>query len=97
MGIALLRRASKSFPTRTAVGADAFRPRHWALLSHPALSMLGYIFYLCEQWPLWPSPMQFVHVVLLGKPTGGYRPIALLVSLCRVWAKARIGYVRQWA
>ena len=39
----------------------------------------------------------YVHVVLLGKPSGGYRPIALLCSLYRVWAKARLNHVRSWA
>eukprot|EP00959_Pyramimonas_sp_CCMP1952_P085245 1782387-Pyramimonas_sp.AAC.1 len=31
------------------------------------------------------------------KPTGGYRPIGLLASIYRLWAKSRIDHVREWA
>eukprot|EP00959_Pyramimonas_sp_CCMP1952_P019662 415696-Pyramimonas_sp.AAC.1 len=37
IGISGLRRAAESFPVRAAVGADSWRPRHWALASDPAL------------------------------------------------------------
>ena len=49
MEISRLRRAAKSFPVRTAVGADSWRPRHWALVLDQALAVLGYLFYMCEQ------------------------------------------------
>eukprot|EP00959_Pyramimonas_sp_CCMP1952_P370526 7760196-Pyramimonas_sp.AAC.1 len=97
MGIAALRKAAKAFPARTAVGAETWRPTHWALVSDGALSFLRYLFYLCECWSSWPGYLRHVHVILLQKPSGGYRPIALLVSLYRVWAKARIDHVRSWA
>eukprot|EP00959_Pyramimonas_sp_CCMP1952_P228859 4785156-Pyramimonas_sp.AAC.1 len=96
MGTSRLRRAAKSFPVRAAVGADSWRPRHWALVSDQALAVLGYMFYVREQWQHGPH-LTHVHIVLLRKPTGGHRPIALLVSLHRLWAKARLDLAKDWA
>ena len=59
--------------------------------------MLGYFLYVCEDFGTWPQLLGHVHIVLLAKPTGGYRPIALLPSIYRIWAKARVSWVRSWA
>eukprot|EP00959_Pyramimonas_sp_CCMP1952_P139407 2917507-Pyramimonas_sp.AAC.1 len=53
--------------------------------------------FLCETWGLWPQLSSRVHIVLLSKPSGGHRPIALLTSIYRAWAKARVDFVRKWA
>eukprot|EP00959_Pyramimonas_sp_CCMP1952_P369956 7748392-Pyramimonas_sp.AAC.1 len=37
------------------------------------------------------------HIVLSGKPAGGYRPIALLPATCRIWSKIRVVHIRRWA
>ena len=58
---------------------------------------MGYLLYLCEAFGSWPDILRNVHVVLLAKSTGGYWPIALLPSIYRVWAKARLSWVRSWA
>eukprot|EP00959_Pyramimonas_sp_CCMP1952_P152678 3194545-Pyramimonas_sp.AAC.1 len=59
--------------------------------------MRFYIFWAAESWARWPSSMLSVHIMLLTKPQGGFRPIALLPSLYRVYTKVGITHVRVWA
>eukprot|EP00959_Pyramimonas_sp_CCMP1952_P055074 1151147-Pyramimonas_sp.AAC.1 len=58
---------------------------------------MGYLLCMCESWGAWPTLTSHVHIILLAKPTGGHRPIALLTSLYRVWGRARLDWVRRWA
>eukprot|EP00959_Pyramimonas_sp_CCMP1952_P293860 6145915-Pyramimonas_sp.AAC.1 len=97
LSIADLRQAAQGFSGRTALGPDQFRPRHWALASNGALAVLGYLLHLCEVFGAWPTIIRRVHIALLGKPTGRYRPIALLPSIYCVWAHARLSWVRAWS
>ena len=43
-------------------------------------------------------PLHIIHnwVVLMGKPGGGTRPIALMPMLYRVWTKVRRSYLQAW-
>eukprot|EP00959_Pyramimonas_sp_CCMP1952_P425491 8913055-Pyramimonas_sp.AAC.1 len=56
-----------------------------------------YLLHCCETWFVRPWDTQLAHIVLLSKPTGGFRPIALLHSLYRVWSRARVLEVQAWA
>eukprot|EP00959_Pyramimonas_sp_CCMP1952_P062662 1310143-Pyramimonas_sp.AAC.1 len=50
-----------------------------------------------ETWRRWPSQLVLAHIVLLGMAAGGFRPMALLPSVYRIWAKARLVHVICWA
>ena len=90
-----MRRASRSFPWKTGLGVDAMPPRAYSLLSDEALAMMVYLIWMCESWGRWPTSIMAVHVMLLVKPQGGFRPIALLPSIYRVYTKVRIVHVRR--
>ena len=44
----------------------------------------------------WPSLILNVNIMLLAKPQGGFRPIALLPALYRIYTKVRLQHVREW-
>ncbi len=50
----------------------------------------------CEATGKWPEAVAFVVVVLLPKPDGGFRPIALLRLLPRIWVRARREVATEW-
>eukprot|EP00959_Pyramimonas_sp_CCMP1952_P256470 5357284-Pyramimonas_sp.AAC.1 len=84
--IATARRAAKSFRWTTGQGADTLLPRSFSLVSDDVLSLLIYIMWLAEHCGPWPTQMMAVHIVLLAKPKGGWRPMELLVAAHRVWS-----------
>ena len=45
----------------------------------------------------WASQIEFFAFYLQVKPLGGFRTIALLAMPYRIWAKARMQIVREWA
>eukprot|EP00959_Pyramimonas_sp_CCMP1952_P102885 2151607-Pyramimonas_sp.AAC.1 len=72
-------------------------PRAYSLLVDDAVAMLVYLLWAAEAWKRWPTTIMAIHVMLLAKPQGGLRPIALLPSIYRVYTKIRIVHVRRWA
>eukprot|EP00959_Pyramimonas_sp_CCMP1952_P241857 5055311-Pyramimonas_sp.AAC.1 len=58
-------------------------PRAYSLLSDEALAMMVYLLWAAERWGRWPTPTLMIHVMLLAKASGGFRPIMLLSSLYR--------------
>merc|ERR1711873_6423 len=50
----------------------------------------------CERTGHWPLDQSHLHVRLIRKPQGGFRPIGLYRALYRLWGKARQGLVRDW-
>ena len=49
-----------------------------------------------EKRGTWPRYILYNLVVLMGKPTGGTRPIALMPMLYRVWIKVRRPHISRW-
>eukprot|EP00959_Pyramimonas_sp_CCMP1952_P430272 9012151-Pyramimonas_sp.AAC.1 len=92
-----LRRAAATFTWRTGVEVDGLSPRAFSLLSDEALAQVVYLIWAAETWCRWPTAAMSVHILLLGKPAGGFRPIALLPSLCRLYMKVRAVHLRRWA
>ena len=92
-----LRRAAKSFKWRTGTSVDGLSPRACPLLADDALAMAVYLVWAAEQRGRWPNAATRVHVMLLSKPTGGFRHIALLPSIYRLRAKLRAAHIRRWA
>eukprot|EP00973_Karenia_brevis_P031057 4284100-Karenia_brevis.AAC.1 len=49
-----------------------------------------------EQYATWPSYLLYNIIVLMGKPLGGTRPIALMPMLYRIRTKIRKPYIQMW-
>ena len=49
-----------------------------------------------ERLGAWPIQSMMNIIVLMGKPAGGLRPIALMPMLYRIWSKARRQYSTGW-
>ncbi len=90
------REASRSFKKTTAVAYDGIHCRHYSLLCDEALETLGALLETCELLGTLPKQSRLVVTPLLEKPKGGFRPIAIYVSLYRLWAKTRRGAAVAW-
>eukprot|EP00973_Karenia_brevis_P015282 2090076-Karenia_brevis.AAC.1 len=64
--------------TATAVGIDLWPPGDLRMLPKKALRALAHILAQVEQYATWPSYLLYNIIVLMGKPQGGTRPIALM-------------------
>jgi hypothetical protein len=91
-----LREVSKSFKKSTAIAYDGIHCRHYAMLCDGALTALGGLLEACELLGALPRQARMVVTPLLDKPKGGYRPIAIYVSVYRIWAKARRNVAAAW-
>ncbi len=91
-----LREASRLFKRTTAIAYDGIHVRHYAMLSDGALEALGGLLEVCELVGTFPRQARLVVTPLLEKPKGGFRPIAIYVSLYRLWAKARRSVAADW-
>ena len=91
-----LREVAKQFKKRTALGADSWHPRAFAALSEGLLDALAALFTAMERTGTGPSAIRLLMMVFLPKPTGGHRPIGLLVGLLRLWGKARRALCDEW-
>ena len=69
---------------------------HYQHLTKGARVGLSMLVRVIELTGLMPSGVQHIHVPLLEKPQGGYRPIGLFPSLYRVYMKLRQPAFMQW-
>ena len=90
-----VRKAIFSLKPGTAVGADQWRPDELRLLMQDGLEMLVKLYTETENKGVWPTGVLANIVVLMGKPKGGSRPIALMPMLYRVWCRARRDYITE--
>jgi hypothetical protein len=91
-----IRESSRSFPASTSESLDGFHVRHYALLSEPALRVLAVLLQVAERTGLWPTAVRAMLIALLEKVAGGHRPIALLTSFFRMWARCRQPMAAEW-
>ena len=77
-----IRRAIFSLRPGTAVGADQWRPDELRLLTPEGLEMMVKLYREVESKGVWPTGLLANIVVLMGKPKGGSRPIALICQCC---------------
>ncbi len=96
LGPSDLRTASGLFKKSTATAYDGIHCRHYALLCDDSLTALGTILEACERLGNFPKQARLVVTPLLEKPKGGFRPVAVYVSLYRLWAKARRNVAADW-
>ena len=88
-------KAAKKFKRETSLGCDASNP--WLCwLTVDVLQTLAKLLTTIEKWGLWPSMVQTILVMQIPKSDEGRRPIGLLPTLVRVWAKARKPIVETW-
>ena len=91
-----VRAVSASFKCQTSC-VDGFHPRHFSLLSNKLLETLVLLFRIFEAIGQWPRDEQKVLTVLIPKAEGGLRPIALFLTMYRMYSRARCINVKTWA
>ena len=91
-----IRRAIYILRPGTAVGADQWRPDELRLLTPEGLQMLLQLYHQVERRGVWPTGMLANLIVLMGKPKGGSRHIALVPMLYRIWCRTRRCYIDDW-
>ena len=91
-----VKRCIKVLKSATAVGIDQWSPAQWKALSPEAIDGITYLFQYIEEYGVWPGHIFYNIVVLMGKPTGGSRPIALMPMLYRLYTKIRRPQILQW-
>ncbi len=89
------RLASSQFSTKTSGSPDGRRPRHFSLLGGRSRTKLASILNVIESSGELPSQVEVIFTVLLAKPQGGFRPIAILPPVCRLWMKIRRHYCER--
>ena len=94
--VAETRLAAGTFKLYTGTSADALRPRHFRLLSDGAILQLHAFMREAERTGLWAKDMQVAIMVLIGKPSGGWRLIGLLNAIYRLWTRIRTGVSSAW-
>jgi hypothetical protein len=83
-------------PSITATGCDNWNPKDWARLPVEAHVELTNMLNDIEKRLQWPAQVLAILVALLGKPTGGDRPISLTAGLYRAYSRIRKPLVTQW-
>ncbi len=91
-----LRDTASSFSKETVVAFDGIALRHYPFLSDAALSVVADIIEVVETVGEFPSQLYLTEMPMIGKPRGGHRAVASLVSLYRLWAKLRKPVVTEW-
>ncbi len=90
------RRAARSFPRTTGIGVEGILPSDFDALDDVGVDACIDVMMTCEAIGYVPKVIALVLVKMIPKKDGGRRPIGLLPSLYRVWAKVRRGEVRDW-
>ncbi len=90
------RRAARKFPRKTGVGVEGILPADFDALDDEGVAVCIEVMLACEAVGHIPDIIALVIVRLIPKRDGGRRPIGLLPSLYRIWAKIRAGEVRDW-
>ena len=79
-----------------AVGVDQWSPAVWRDMSNEAFEALVELLNEVEHRLTWPAHLYHNFIVLMGKPAGGTRPIALMPVLYRLWTKIRREEIDAW-
>ncbi len=95
LDVKTLRKSSRSFRI-TALGLDRIGPWHYDWVSDALLHQLVRFLHALENFGIWPNDLMEAVIHLIPKASGGRRPIGVLVSLMRVWERARRPLVQRW-
>ncbi len=94
--IAQFRNAARKIPRTTGIGVEGITPADFDALDDFGIEACIDIMMSCEAIGYIPRVMRLVLVRMIPKKDGGRRPIGLLPSLYRIWAKTRADEVRNW-
>ena len=84
-----LLKATRRFKADTALGIDQVDVWMWQHMTLEQATMIAEFFNNVERCGAWPKQILMNIIVLMGKPTGGVRPIALMPMAYRLWTKVR--------
>ncbi len=91
-----IRRACKTFPSKTAVGCDNVFFSDIASLPDVALIALSTCLRQCVSTLALPVQTLLQLMVLLGKKSGGSRTIAILTTFYRLLMRILSGFITEW-
>ena len=80
----------------TALGVDFLDVWWLKNLSNQIAGDLAEVLNSVEKLGAWLIQSMMNIIVLMGKPAGGLRPIALMPMRYRIWSKARRQYLIRW-
>ena len=83
-------------PAKTGVGSDLWRVKQWHVLPDEAKQMLADIMNGMEDSLSFPVQALLNVIAMLGKSTGGERPICLTTSIYRCYSRIRKTWVSSW-
>ena len=92
----IIKQVIKKLNKSTAVGIDQWSPAVWRDISPEAVEELAKLLNHVEQKVAWPAHIYHNLIVLMGKPAGGTRPIALMPMIYRLWTKIRREQIDSW-
>ena len=85
----MVQRGIKKFNKGTAVVVDQWSPAVWRDISDEAINKLTKLSNHVEHRLSWPAHRYHSLIILVSKPTGGTRPIALMPMIYRLWTRIR--------
>lgn len=91
-----VRRAIGMLSKNTALGIDLWDVKWLRSADDEMIKELTELLNFIEMVGTWPEQIMMNIIVLMGKPGGGVRPIALMPMLYRVWTKCRKGVIQEW-
>ena len=89
-------RGIKELKSNTALGLDQWEVAWLKAMPPEAKESLATLLNMVEACGSWPTHILANTIILMGKPTGGSRPIALMPMLYRIWTKARKKQIQEW-
>ncbi len=94
--VSSFRRAANRIPRTTGIGVEGILPADFDILDDRGIEACIDVMMACEAVGYIPKAIALILVRMIPKRDGGRRPIGLLPSLYRIWAKLRAGEVRNW-
>ncbi len=91
-----VRDAAASIKPKTAIGGDAIHHRWFLWLSDQCLERLIDLLTAVEAEGHIPEAVRLALLAFLPKLEGGLRPIGILPTVVRVWARARSSHALAW-
>ena len=89
-------KAVKLLKKDTALGIDFLDVWILRSISHEQAQAIADLLNQCEHSLVWPIQTFINIIVLMGKPNGGIRPIALMPMIYRLWTKIRKHQIAIW-
>ena len=81
---------------RGSIGIDWWEVEHLKSMTEEVAQAFADILNQVEEKVAWPVQTLLSLIVLMGKPNGGVKPIALMPMLYRLWSKVRRVDIHVW-